>query len=343
MVWRFFTWLGEVAGGFCAAFLTFVALFGAIGFAIATPYSPEITCWPQHSVIYVYETFCESKVADTAWWGTVELARFPVAMPALSIHYAQDLSLRWPYSSLIFETMVWVATGLVLLAVWAGFRHWRARLPLVAWGLLATYVAMAIAVAVPVDLSVPVANTCNDEQRLEYFPRGSFRGYPSERYPHPHNPALGRDWFSSHLFAMQEAPLFCGASPDSEVYRFLWLRTFDEPVAVRVYRRGRDHGLEAVILDGRGGYEPGNIKKRIAKVLSQAEWQRVVRELDRVRFWQMRTTTDDMIGIDGTEWIMEGRRAGRYHVASRWGGYALERTGILFLELAGVDAPEPVF
>lgn len=134
MVWRFFTWLGEVAGGFCAAFLTFVALFGAIGFAIATPYSPEITCWPQHSVIYVYETFCESKVADTAWWGTVELARFPVAMPALSIHYSQDLSLRWPYSSLIFETIVWVATGLVLLAVWAGFRHWRARLPVVAWG-----------------------------------------------------------------------------------------------------------------------------------------------------------------------------------------------------------------
>lgn len=63
MLRRFFTWLGEVAGGFCAAFLAFVALFGAIGVAIATPYSAEVTCWPQHSVIFVYETFCESNVA----------------------------------------------------------------------------------------------------------------------------------------------------------------------------------------------------------------------------------------------------------------------------------------
>lgn len=344
MLRRFLRSLGSVGGGFCAGFLAFVALFGAVGFAIATPFTDEITCRPQHSVIYLYETFCESDVADAAWWGTVELARFPVAMPALSIHATQELELRWHYSSLIRETITWTATGLALLAVWVGFRHWRARSPVVAWGLMATYVAMAVATAVPVDLSVPVASACPDEQRLEYFPRGQFRGYPS--FPPPRatdRAALDRDWYSSNLFAMQEAPLFCGASTDSETYRFTWLRTFNEPVAVRVYQRGGAYLLEAVILDGKSGFEPGNIKARIAKVISPVEWRRVIGELDRVRFWQMRTTTDHLIGIDGTQWIMEGRRAGRYHAATRWGGYALERAGILFLELAGIDAPKPYF
>lgn len=36
---------------------------------------------------------------------------------------------------------------------------------------------------------------------------------------------------------------------DTEAYRFLWLRSFHDTIAVRLFRRGDVSGLEAVILD----------------------------------------------------------------------------------------------
>lgn len=43
-----------------------------------------------------------------------------------------------------------------------------------------------------------------------------------------------RGWYSSHLRSMAEPSLSCGAIEDS--YRFVWLRSFHSPVAVRMYR-----------------------------------------------------------------------------------------------------------
>lgn len=337
MVRRFFTWLGSVAGGFSAAFLAFVTLFGAIGAVIARPFSAEATCWPHHSVLYLFETFCENKAADTAWWGTVELSRFAVAMPALSLHFYETL--KTANTSLLIEGFVWTVTVLTLIVVWAGFRHWRVRFPVVAWVLLAMFVGLAVMAAAPAELGTRVAAPCKSARETNYFPVGSFRGYPS----HLDADALMRGWFSYQLSAMQEPSLLCDASEDTETYRFLWLRTFHEPVAVRIYRRGDRYGLEAVVMDGQGGYEPGQISKRVTKELSLAQWRRAVAALEEVQFWRMRTTTSDLIGIDGAKWIVEGRRGGRYHVAVRRAGFGLVPVGEVFLDLAGLRAIEPVY
>ncbi|REJ74837.1 MAG: hypothetical protein DWQ30_20035 [Acidobacteria bacterium] len=49
-----------------------------------------------------------------------------------------------------------------------------------------------------------------------------------------------REWYSKHLSALQEPSLQAVArDPRAEVYRFLWLRSFDQPVALRVHLSGR--------------------------------------------------------------------------------------------------------
>jgi hypothetical protein len=335
MVRKFFSWLGSMAGGFCAAFLAFAVVFGAIGLAIAVPINAEDSCWPHHSALYLFESFCEDKAAGAAWWGTVELARAAVSMPALSLYAFHDAMARLPYSSFVVESFIWTVSTLVLVAVWAGFRHLRARLPAVAWGLLTAYVAQAAVIAAPAELSVSVQHACKENP--ERTSAGLHLSYLSAFY----GDAYLRGPYDYYLDAMQEPPLSCGALPDDEAYRFVWLRSFEDPIAVRAYRRGREYGLVAVVLDR--DFELGKVKKRVNKALSPAEWRRVVAALDDVSFWYMRTTSRDIFGIDGAVWGVEGRRAGRYHIAGRWGAYALEPVGRLFLELADLGEVGPVY
>jgi hypothetical protein len=317
MLWRFFIWVGEVVGGFCAALLASVVLFGAVGFAIALPFTAAESCWPQHSLFFVFVRSCESNLAGAAWFGTVELARLAVALPALSIHYIQDVIRDWPEYRYVMGSITWMVTVLTLLAVWAGFRNLRKRVPALAWGLLTMYVAQAAVLATPADMSAPVQSACGQDRHYHAF----------------------------YITAFREPLLSCGASPDDESYRLLWLPSFEDPIAVRIYRRGTQYGLVAVVLEDRGpggDFSKRAIKKRLDKTLSPAEWRRAVAMLEELGFWRLKTNPDDTFGIDGTLYVMEGSRGGRYHVADRLGGLELEALGKQFLRLAGLDV-RPAF
>jgi hypothetical protein len=205
--------------------------------------------------------------------------------------------------------------------------------------LRATLIVAALAVgsgAVLADYGALVAESCPESPEVRYFPVGTFGPRNSDLFV--------REWYSKHLVAMEEPSLSCGVLEDTETYRFLWLRTFHNPVAVRVFRRGYDYGLEAVILDGAGGYNPGHVSRRVTRALSHDEWQTVIARLEGVQFWQMASKNYDL-GFDGAQWIVEARRDGRYHIVDRWTGtdHGLESVGRLFLNLADLNAVGPVY
>ena len=58
------------------------------------------------------------------------------------------------------------------------------------------------------------------------------------------------EWYSQHLIAMGEPLLPDGAN---EVYRFLWLRTFHNPIMIRLTYDPKGCDLIAKRLDGAGG------------------------------------------------------------------------------------------
>src|SRR4051812_45237449 len=63
-----------------------------------------------------------------------------------------------------------------------------------------------------------------------------------------------RRWYSKHLRAMAEPSLSCATSEgEGDSFRFLWLRTFHEPIAVRVDIRSKKATITTVTLSGAGG------------------------------------------------------------------------------------------
>jgi hypothetical protein len=112
-------------------------------------------------------------------------------------------------------------------------------------------------------------------------------------------------WYSSQLRAMNEPSLLSMASdPASYSYRFLWLRTFNHPIAVR--------------MSGAGGYSPGVLTEDKSRPLTAAEMAPFLSEVEKLGFWTAPNPVNDQEGTDGSQWIIEGVRGGKYHVVDRW-------------------------
>lgn len=124
------------------------------------------------------------------------------------------------------------------------------------------------------------------------------------------------NWYSEHLHAMKE-PLLFNRKVEKEVYRFTWLRTFDKPMTFRVEKWNDRHILYWKVLDGAGGYEPGNLTVNKLKFLTKKQWATFINLLDKANFWQMRLGRAS-IGNDGAEWILEGLSQTDYRVVSVW-------------------------
>lgn len=142
---------------------------------------------------------------------------------------------------------------------------------------------------------------------------------------------------------MREPSLSCGPATPDEVYRFLWLRSFHHAMAVRVSRVGEAYTLNAIVLSGAGGYEPGVPLRRVHRNLSASEWERVSQALRDLGFWTKSAEPppdEELVGMDGAQWIIEGRRE-RYRVVDRWNGEdGVRQVGLLFLDLAGIRPRE---
>jgi hypothetical protein len=143
-----------------------------------------------------------------------------------------------------------------------------------------------------------------------YFPRGAF-------YPKPGHEKFIVEWYTKHLKAMDEPSLLSQLDSPPERYRFLWLRSFHHPVAVRVWDSADGHFINVKQTNGQGGYQPGRLITDQTRPLTNAEWGHFVSLLDRSCYWQLPPEIDEM-GNDGAQWILEGVREGRYHVVDRW-------------------------
>lgn len=137
---------------------------------------------------------------------------------------------------------------------------------------------------------------------IEYFPESNSReqDYRLHRY-------------ASYLSGFGEPSLSCATR--APVYRFLWVRSFHGPLSVRVDRRGNAWYLvaaERVSLDGKH-FEV----RREARMLTRDESRRLDDALARADLFEApsRARVD---GLDGAEWVVEARDAGRYRLHDEW-------------------------
>jgi hypothetical protein len=151
------------------------------------------------------------------------------------------------------------------------------------------------------------------------------------------------EWYSRHLRAAGEPSLFeAPRSPrpaGAATYRFTWLRTFHHPVVIRVeVERGRRARLVAKELSGHGGYDPGEITRHVERKLSPDEARRLgsVLAATRLLTWPARDC-HGLLGLDGSQWIVEARDRTGYHLVDRWSpeGGPIREVGELMLRLTG--------
>jgi hypothetical protein len=146
-------------------------------------------------------------------------------------------------------------------------------------------------------------------------------------------------WYGKHLRAMGEPSLLEVDNPDTETYRFLWLRSFDHPISVRIERIGYSFSLKSVELSGTGGYDPGkNVRMDNVEIFSD-QWCRFTSLMDKMQYWEQPTSSGYSLGRDGAQWILEGVNDGRYHIIHRWSprDEALREACIYLLKLSGRD------
>lgn len=156
----------------------------------------------------------------------------------------------------------------------------------------------------------------------QYFPPGTFRGIYEGR-----DRSIQR-WYAQNLFALREESLFSEQlAPGSAVYRFLWLRSFHNPVSVRlrVFPDGR--GVATLkVSDGAGGYNPGSLAEQKEVPVSAEDVAVFLAKLEQgAHFWDLPTEPPEncskdscTVGVDGARWIWEANSEGRYHIVDRW-------------------------
>jgi hypothetical protein len=125
-------------------------------------------------------------------------------------------------------------------------------------------------------------------------------------------------WYGQSLERMKEPrlPEFA-KDANADVYRITILPTWGNSIAVRVQKHGELYSLSARRLDGQAGYNPGKLVESKDIALGEDDSKTLGVLIQNLNFFQM-STEDDVRGMDGDEWIIEGVSQGKYHVAVRW-------------------------
>ncbi|WP_316214455.1 hypothetical protein [Bradyrhizobium sp. SZCCHNR2035] len=136
---------------------------------------------------------------------------------------------------------------------------------------------------------------------------------------------------SSHL--CDEPPLCRFRETESEFYRFLWESSFNGAAFVHIARRGNSVELRSRVL------ARSRLRRKeplVSAALSPEDWEKLQRALTISNFWSLDATDDESFGLDGAQWLIEGRRSDVYHSVDRWCPRgAIYDLGRLFFALAG--------
>ncbi|SEB02485.1 hypothetical protein [Alkalimonas amylolytica] len=123
-----------------------------------------------------------------------------------------------------------------------------------------------------------------------------------------------REWFSEHLRAARENPITLPT--ENEIYRFTWLRSFHAPIIVRVECNEKCI-LNAKQLSGAGGYSPGNVQFKNKRELTTEEASKLRSVAERLDNWVYKPD-EEIIGMDGAQWIFEMANSNRYQAWNLW-------------------------
>lgn len=145
------------------------------------------------------------------------------------------------------------------------------------------------------------------QAQTRYFPPGMYDQFVSE-------------WYTKQLKALEEPSLWeLSKTSGTQAYRFLWLRTFHHPVAIRLeINSDGTSRVTSKMASGAGGYDPGKLIQNDVATLTKERTDWFLEIIENNSFWKLPARDETRMGCDGAQWIVEGVRDGSYHLVDRW-------------------------
>lgn len=145
-------------------------------------------------------------------------------------------------------------------------------------------------------------------------------------YPDPKGlmyfPKEQESYYTKYLAAMKEPSLMPQAQGEKAFsMRFTWLRSFHDPIAIRIWKEGEDRFIRAVRLTKQEDYSPGPASKDFTRQLTPDEWKQIAAITESPLIWTPLNHEERIAvwgGCDGARWIFERRDEGKYSLLDLW-------------------------
>jgi hypothetical protein len=132
-----------------------------------------------------------------------------------------------------------------------------------------------------------------------------------------------RAWYYLKPMKEPRLDLNTAKAPSRTAYRFLWCPSFHDQVSVRLEKANENIVFHVVRLSLEEGSKPGKIVSTSKRKVSQAFWDRVVKQVEKAGFWSMPEFEPVKPGdrtidiLDGDSLTVEGKKDGKYHWVHR--------------------------
>lgn len=135
---------------------------------------------------------------------------------------------------------------------------------------------------------------------------------------HPPKDPAGREYdsYGDRWLAAMAEPSLVPTKGNSEEFalRFFWLRSFHDPISIRIWRTGSSYKMRAVRMKKPIEYGPGPIAEDTTRDLKPEEWTQVIRLTAGNVFWIPLTQAERQafpLMRDGSQWFFERLAAGK--------------------------------
>lgn len=139
---------------------------------------------------------------------------------------------------------------------------------------------------------------------------------------------------------LNEPNLYNMKIDDGIIYRFTWLRSFHNPIAIRVENIGEDYFLYWKVGKGAAGYSPKGLLKEGRKKITIKEWKIFENLLKNENFVNLRNY-QSMIMCDGATWTIEEKTSDSFRAKqTQKPDTFFYRCCMYLLKLSGLNIPE---
>ena len=149
------------------------------------------------------------------------------------------------------------------------------------------------------------------------------------------------EWIRIQLTDLKEDCLYDrNVEPNTVIYRFTWLRSFEHPISIRIEKTKKKIWLYWKIGKGSGGYKPEGLKESGEKELTLRDWK-IFRKKVRKSGFNNLPNENYTIMTDGASWVLEKKTSKGFKAHQTNDPYGDFKEACLFLlEKTGIRIKE---